>query len=85
MEVLSFQKLKDVYPLQTIISMMKLFFDKFEQQIFLALTVNCKGQQNCLHTMECNSNDKQDGSKRSTELFKLYLHKAVMRVLEGCF
>ena len=32
------------------------FFDKFEQQMFLALTVNCKGQQNCLHTMGCNSN-----------------------------
>ena len=29
------------------------FFDKFEQQIFLALAVNCKGQQNCSHTMEC--------------------------------
>ena len=45
-------------------------------QIFLALTVNCKGQQNCSHTMECNSNGKQ---------VKLYLHKAVIRVLEGCF
>ena len=32
------------------------FFDKFEQQMFLALTVNSKGQQNCLHTMGCNSN-----------------------------
>ena len=29
------------------------FFDKFEQQIFLALAVNCKGQQNCSYTMEC--------------------------------
>ena len=46
-------------------------------------TVNCKGQQNCSHTMECNSNDKQDSSKRSNEFLKLYLHKAVMRVLEG--
>ena len=35
---------------------MKLFFDKFEQQMFLALTVNCKGQQNCLHIMGSNSN-----------------------------
>ena len=59
------------------------FFDKFEQQICLALTVNCKGQQNCSHTMECNSNDKQDSSKRSNEFLKLYLHKAVMGVLEG--
>ena len=33
--------------------------------------------------MECNSNDKQDSSKRSNEFLKWYLHKAVMRVLEG--
>ena len=73
-------------------STMKLFLtnlnnknERLKPETFLTLTVNCKGHQSCLHTMECNSNNNQHGSNRSNELFKLYLHKAVVGVTDKCF
>ena len=39
-------------------------------------STNCNSQQNCLHTMESNSNGNQNHSQGSSESL-LYLHKAV--------
>ena len=43
--------------------------NNLNNEIFPTPTTNCKGQQSCLYTMECNGIDNQEGSKERNKLF----------------